>query len=304
MRGPERTISDAELNAYVDGELLPERRAQVELWLAESPEVLGRVESWRRQNEIIQAAFSRTAHETLPASMAHVLSPPRDKILQTVAGPTAGGGVEAPLRQPSRSAALRLEQQRRLVGFTAVAFLGGGLVMLAAAATIGMIGHRPGGTAIPVAATTRVGSAQSFARRALEAQQAYAGRSDLQLDLTSSQIDAVSKFLTNKLGAPVVLPDFDPKLRLLGVRLTPSERGLAGFMPYDGPAAEQSGLLIARSAVPDTPGFLVRESAGQIVVWFVSNGLAYGLTGGDQRDRLVDRAQALRNKLSPTGPVP
>ena len=58
MKSLER-ISDVELNALVDGELIAERRAQVERWLAEEPEAAARVESWRRQNDIIRAAFVR-----------------------------------------------------------------------------------------------------------------------------------------------------------------------------------------------------------------------------------------------------
>lgn len=55
-----------ELHAYVDGRLEPQRRAEVERYLAGAPEVAARVDGWRRDAESLRAALAGWA--TLPAN--------------------------------------------------------------------------------------------------------------------------------------------------------------------------------------------------------------------------------------------
>ncbi|MDB5596686.1 MAG: putative transrane anti-sigma factor [Hyphomicrobiales bacterium] len=295
MKSPERTINDAELNALVDGELLPERRAQVESWLTDQPEAAARVESWRRQNDILRAAFSRIAHEAVPQALALAIAGPKaQSTLRTVPLAPAEPAI-APLSQVSRIGLGRTDQQRRTIGFTVLAFLCGGLTTLAAATAIGVM-HRAVPSPIPIAATALPPSSQSFARRALEAEAAFGRGNSPQLDLASHDALEISLFLSERLQTRVRLPDFEPSLKPAGVRLTPGEVGLAGFVLYDGDSGGRTGVLVGRTAGADTTGFLTRESAGRVAVWFVASGVAYGLTGAS-RDRLVDHALTLRERL-------
>jgi anti-sigma factor RsiW len=62
-------ISEADLHAYVDGQLTPERAAEVEAWLAERPDKAAEVANWRRQNEALDALFGPVASETVPARL-------------------------------------------------------------------------------------------------------------------------------------------------------------------------------------------------------------------------------------------
>jgi len=65
MTAPFAPISEAELNAYVDG-LLPEARAgEVEAFLAQHPDKAAEIAHWRRQNEALTALFP-PAGEPLP----------------------------------------------------------------------------------------------------------------------------------------------------------------------------------------------------------------------------------------------
>ena len=63
-------ISETELNAYVDGETFPERKALIEAWLAGNPAEAARVRAWRQQNQTLRAAFVRILSEPLPADLA------------------------------------------------------------------------------------------------------------------------------------------------------------------------------------------------------------------------------------------
>ena len=50
-------VSEAELHAFVDGQLSEERSLAVAVWLAEHPRDGLRVDGWRAQTDSIQRAF-------------------------------------------------------------------------------------------------------------------------------------------------------------------------------------------------------------------------------------------------------
>ncbi len=62
----ERTVTEDELHAYVDGELPAERRDAVEAWLAAHADDAAQVASWRRQAELIRARYGSVAGEAPP----------------------------------------------------------------------------------------------------------------------------------------------------------------------------------------------------------------------------------------------
>lgn len=62
-------ISETDLHALVDGKLTPERRAEVEAWLAARPDKAAEVANWQRQNEALSALFDGTADETVPSRL-------------------------------------------------------------------------------------------------------------------------------------------------------------------------------------------------------------------------------------------
>jgi anti-sigma factor RsiW len=73
MTGAGIAITDADLLAYADGRLDPERRAAVEAWLADHPEERKRVEEWERQNAALRAALDPVADEPVPPALAATL---------------------------------------------------------------------------------------------------------------------------------------------------------------------------------------------------------------------------------------
>ncbi|HEV2514563.1 MAG TPA: anti-sigma factor [Devosia sp.] len=62
-------ISETDLHAYVDGQLPPERAAEVEAWLATHPDKAAELAGWQRQNEALTALFGSTADETVPSRL-------------------------------------------------------------------------------------------------------------------------------------------------------------------------------------------------------------------------------------------
>ncbi|HKQ27122.1 MAG TPA: anti-sigma factor, partial [Burkholderiales bacterium] len=62
----EAPITEAELQAYVDDRLDPERRSEVEAWLAARPEEAERLADYRKLGEAMRAAYAATLTEPVP----------------------------------------------------------------------------------------------------------------------------------------------------------------------------------------------------------------------------------------------
>lgn len=70
-------IGEADLHAYVDGQLGPERRAEIDAYLAAHPEAAEQVRALRAQNQALHASFDGVMNEPVPLRLASVLQPRR-----------------------------------------------------------------------------------------------------------------------------------------------------------------------------------------------------------------------------------
>ncbi|GAB6044136.1 anti-sigma factor family protein [Endothiovibrio diazotrophicus] len=71
-------VTEADLHAYVDGELSAERRHEVEAHLRTHPEVAREVEQYQRMNESLQQLYDPVLKEPIPARLLpHTARPPR-----------------------------------------------------------------------------------------------------------------------------------------------------------------------------------------------------------------------------------
>ncbi|MFC5301488.1 anti-sigma factor family protein [Azospira restricta] len=61
---------DAELHAWADDRLDPARAAEVSAWLAAHPDEGARLTAWKRQKELLHAAFDPVLDEPVPARLA------------------------------------------------------------------------------------------------------------------------------------------------------------------------------------------------------------------------------------------
>jgi anti-sigma factor RsiW len=109
MTDPVEPVTEAELHAYFDGELSPERRRAVEAYLGTHPEDADRLESYRGQDMLIRRAYRTLAERPL--------SP---RLLSTVA---------------------RRDAPRRRGWWRALALAAAGLVLLVVGAASGWYGH-------------------------------------------------------------------------------------------------------------------------------------------------------------------
>jgi len=66
MTDPRIPVTEDELHAYVDGELPPERRSDVEAWLTTHADDAERVRSWRAMADALHARYDTVANEPVP----------------------------------------------------------------------------------------------------------------------------------------------------------------------------------------------------------------------------------------------
>lgn len=64
--------NEAELHAYVDGRLTTQRRAQIEAYLADHPDVAEQVRAYQQQNQMLHGLFDHVLDEPLPEKLATV----------------------------------------------------------------------------------------------------------------------------------------------------------------------------------------------------------------------------------------
>jgi len=69
MNDRDSPVTEAELHAYIDGELPVDRREAVVTWLAAHPEQAALVTAWRDQAEAIRARYGAVANEPVPARL-------------------------------------------------------------------------------------------------------------------------------------------------------------------------------------------------------------------------------------------
>jgi anti-sigma factor RsiW len=87
MTEPKIPVTEDELHAFVDDELPPERRGDVEAWLATHPEDAQRVQAWRAMADALHARYDSIANEPVPKRLEieRLVRQPRRWIYGTIA---------------------------------------------------------------------------------------------------------------------------------------------------------------------------------------------------------------------------
>jgi len=99
MTEPNIPVTEDELHAFVDNELPPERRGDVEAWLATHPEDAERVQSWVSMAEELHARYDSIVNESVPKrlELERLVQPPRKWVYGLIAATLtafiAGGGA-------------------------------------------------------------------------------------------------------------------------------------------------------------------------------------------------------------------
>lgn len=106
------------------------------------------------------------------------------------------------------------------------------------------------------------------------------------VEVTSDKADHLATWLGKRLSQNVTIPDFKPQgYRLMGGRLLSSEVGPTGQLMYQDKSGQRITLYM-RPYDGDEISFRFADDDGVSAFYWIENGLAFALVGGDSRDTL------------------
>jgi anti-sigma factor RsiW len=273
---------DTLLHAWLDGELLPERRAEIEAWLQAHPDDAARVRLWTADRDALRARFDTVLGEPAPQALAQVVW---------------------------RKAPLRLAPPVVAWGRWAAGFA---VFVLGCAAGAGLMWRLQ-----PQAADLFARAAEpAWVHRAAVAHVVYVPEVRHPVEV-KAQEEHLSGWLTKRLDVPVKLFDLRAQgFELVGGRLLPDAAGPSAQLMYQmvQPASAAADAKPVRVTVylrkPDsaTPAAFRYEQQGALGLFYWVEGRSaeggpcgYALVGELPRERLLALAEAIF-KQSPGEP--
>jgi len=251
-RSRESEITEADLHAYVDGELTPARRAAVEAWLETNPEAAQDVAAWQAQNAAIRAALGEA-----PAAG------PSDRAM--VAGLSGKW-------QPARARRLSLA-----AGFALFFLAGGGAGALLTAALDG------GGRPVQIADMLPEASKTNYL--------VYASEVRHPVEVGADEEEHLVNWLGARVGRKLSAPDLTAKgFRLVGGRLVPFAEKPGAMLMYENDGGDRVTVLIGSNPAHKGTDFRFDETEGVSTFYWTDGSFGYAMSGAVGRETLLGLA--------------
>lgn len=269
MTTSRESINLDDLMAYVDGQLPPPRRREVEALAARDPAVAQTLAAYTAQREQLRASLAPVAGESVPQRL---LSVPR----------------------PAR---FRLPRIAAMVATLAVGALTGSLATLrfiTPEAPVTTAFEAP----VPVAELPR------FARQAAVAHVVYSPDVRRPVEVGADQEQQLVAWLSKRLGTELKPPSLTAiGYELIGGRLLPGDQGPVAQFMYHDRIGQRLTLYVTREA-PKAAGraqtaFRFGKDGPVGVFYWVDNEFGYAISGGVDRQELTRVAQEVHRQLSP-----
>jgi len=231
-------IPESDLHAYVDGQLPPERAAEVARGLLESAETAERIAAYAAQREALRAGFAAVAAEPLP---------PRLNLEAVVAE-----------RLADRAAERRLVW--RAAAAVVLAFLLGGA----------------GGWGLRARIAGAPSELTLLAREAIANHTVYAADRRRPTELGAGQREDLARWVSNRLKRTVAPPDMGSTgFHYMGGRLAATPQGPAGlFMYQDEAGVRLSVFVLPMPGMADAAAHLVTVGSMDGCAW-IDKGVGY-----------------------------
>ncbi len=280
MKAPTR-VGDAELHAFVDGQLGEERTREIAAWLAEHPNEGLRVGGWRAQNEAIRRAFPPP--------------PPRDRIAAILRTDERTAPARPTPPAPPRILDYRARLRRRRALAIAAAFAAGAAVAGAIVLLFQLVGAAPIVSGVP-GHVEIMRAGPDTAAFAASAYRAYADDRQRPVEAAARDRAALTAWIAERTGLSP-LPGASGT-RLLGGRVVPGPAATAAFLLFETDDGERLALVAERSA----PGasIMAHDSVdGVRAVAWTAGGFDFGLAGRMTSDRLAALAAGFAGQRQP-----
>ena len=275
------SISAQDLNAYVDGELSPERRIEVEAHLASNPEAAAQVQAWQEQNQAIKVLFSPVLNEAMPMRLQHAAAQPPS--------------VAAEAQPKGRSAWLSPWSLQRIAASIALVVTGAGA---------GWIAHDQLHPAvISVAAKPRLSdtpNVAAFAHQAAIAHVVYSPDVKRPVEVGADQEDQLVKWLSKRLNADIRPPKLgELGYELIGGRLLPGSSGpVAQFMYHDVTGQRLTLYVSTENKDNRDTAFRFAQEGPVNVFYWIDGKFGYALSAGIDKGELARIATAVYAQLN------
>jgi anti-sigma factor RsiW len=258
---PERRVSESELHAYLDGELAPDERAEVEAMLAATPAEAELLRDFRELNAALAERYGGLLEAPVPGRMRQALA-----------------------RIPESSRARRPGFARRAAPLAAAILI---------AALAGAAGYFARGLTIDARRPEA-----AFVASAIGAHSVYVPEVRHPVEVGAAEEAHLVQWLTKRIGADVRAPALAPLgWKLVGGRLLP-DRGLpaAQFM-YEDATGRRLTLYLRKEPGVENTAFRFAERDGFGAFYWVDRPLAYAIAGRLSREELTGIATAVYGQL-------
>jgi anti-sigma factor RsiW len=269
-------VTEADLHAYVDGMLPPERRREVDTYLSTAPAAFARVRAYREQNEALRALFDPVLDEPVPARLS----------MRPAVHPRGGENVWSRYGVAAS------------VAFLAVSFASGaGGWALRGALQPNAEAVAPA-TVQPVARIAAL-DGPALPRRAAVAHVVYSPDVRRPVEIAADQESQLVAWLSKRLGTTISVPKLGGiGYELIGGRLLPGSGGpVAQFMYHD--ATGQRLTLYVTTEIEgnrDTGFRFAREGPVNVFYW-VDGKFGYALSAGVDKGELARVATVVYDQL-------
>jgi anti-sigma factor RsiW len=245
-------VTEAELHAYFDGELSPERRGAVEAYLGNHPEDADRLESYRGQDILIRRAYRTLAERPLPPRLLGVVT--------------------------------RRETPHRRGWWQALAAAAAGLVLFVVGAASGWYGR----DLLAPAASPR----ESLVADAAAAHLIYAAEKRHAVEVPASDEEHLATWLGRRLAVPLRIPHLgDSGYELVGGRLLPAGSGQpAAQLMYQDDGGRRVTLYARATPGGEPAAFSYAREGDLSALYWREDGVAWVLVGDLPRAHLEELA--------------
>lgn len=238
------------LHAYVDDQLDSHERGRVEAILQTDTTLAAQVVEWSKQNAALRAAFGAVAGEPIPARL-----------------------------QPQSIAAKRSGWMQSLTRIAA------SLMLLGSGALAGWFAH----DRFAAPSELELAQASDLVASALAAHRVYTVEVRHPVEVTANEEEHLVKWLSKRLGAPLVAPDLTMNgFSLVGGRLLPSGSGaVAAQFMYENAQGQRITLYLTGNLDRHDTSFRMAEADGINVFYWLDGPLGVAVAGPLERDALM-----------------
>ncbi len=258
----ELPVTEDDLHGYVDGQISPQRRSDVERHLAQTPGAARLVAAWQAQRAALRTVFAQP-EEPLPERLQFA------RLLKE--------------HRQMRSRA-RLPAWRTAAGFVLAASLGAGA---------GWYFHTPPSRSRATLALDLLG------QEAVASHVVYAADRRHPVEVAAADEAHLRQWLSNRLARRVTVPDLSAAgYHLMGGRLLATEHGgAAALLMYGDDAGKRISLLLRpMSANLKVPRTDITQGDVNGCVW-IDNGMGYAVVATLPNSELEGIAGEIRNEL-------